>query len=334
MHAPDGLLNVGTALATGGISVGCVALATRRCGAELQSRLIPLTGVTSAFLFAAQMLNFPVGVGVSGHILGAALAAILLGPYLGSLSSTVVVVVQALVFADGGITALGYNVLNLAVVPAFGGYALYVLFRRFFPANQVGVALSTGFAAAGSVILAATAFSIEWLFGATVPVPFDTVFGAMVSVHLLIGVGEGVVSGLVIAAILRSRQDIVFGAQDLPSLTGTGGGTEPKLATSVKWRTFIVCAAGLSVVMAAVFSQLAASTPDGFERVVADTGIEPTQETTLGGSLFADYATEGITNPSVSLAVAGIAGVLVVAVTGFGMLVTVRLVAGKPPVVS
>ncbi len=331
MHAPDGLLNVGTALATGGISVGCVMLAARRCGDELESKVVPLAGVTAAFVFAAQMLNFPVGIGTSGHILGAALAAILLGPYLGSLSSTVVVLVQAFVFADGGVTALGYNVLNMAIVPAFGGYALYILFRKVFPATPAGVSLSTGFASAGSVVLSAVAFSLEWLFGATVPVPFDTVFGAMVSVHLVIGIGEGVISGLVMSAVLRSRQDIVFGARDLPTMSAAQ--TQP--VNAVKWRTFIVGSIGISVVLAAIVSQFAASSPDGLERVVIDTGIGPDDDTAaFGGSLFADYALDGISNPSASLALAGVAGVVVVAATGFGMLTAAKFVARKPVVAS
>ena len=180
MHAPDGFLNAGTALATGAISAGTIGVTLRQARESLADKQIPLAGVAAAFIFAAQMFNFPVAAGTTGHLLGGALAAILLGPGLGALVVTVVVVVQALVFADGGLSALGYNVLNMAVVPAFGGYAAYRLFRRLLPRSRTGVTTAAGLAAGASVVLSSMAFSLEWLFGATAPVAFDTVFGAMV----------------------------------------------------------------------------------------------------------------------------------------------------------
>ena len=136
------------------------------------------------------MVNFPVGAGTSGHLLGGTLAAVLVGPWTATLCLTVVLLVQALLFADGGLTALGYNVLNMAIVPAFAGWGLFTIFRRMLPVSSAGVVAATGLAAGASVVLAAMAFSIEWLFGASAPVPFDTVFAAMVGVHALIGIGE------------------------------------------------------------------------------------------------------------------------------------------------
>src|SRR6056300_568938 len=179
MHAPDGFLEAPVALATVVIALVFVALALRVSGRELGDRQVPLAGIAAAFIFAAQMFNFPVAAGTTGHLMGGALAAILLGPWVGSLVVTVVVV-QALLFADGGLTALGYNVLNMATVTAFGGWAVFRLMRRFMPRNAAGVMGATAIAALVSVVLSAAAFSVQWLFGASAEVPFDTVFGAMV----------------------------------------------------------------------------------------------------------------------------------------------------------
>src|SRR5690606_3559392 len=154
----------------------------------------------------------PVASGTTGHLLGGALAAVLLGPRLGTLAVTAVVVVQAVLFADGGLTALGYNVVNMAIVPAFGGWALFNLVRRAVPATGAGVVAATGLAAAGSVVLSAVAFSFEWLGGASTDVAFGEVFASMVGVHALIGVGEGIISALAVAAVLASRPDLVAGA--------------------------------------------------------------------------------------------------------------------------
>ena len=222
MHAPDGFLNLGTALATGVVSAGAIAATLRHIGGKLRESQAPLAGVIAAFIFAAQMFNFPVGAGTTGHLLGGAVAAVLLGPAVGSVVVTVVVVVQALIFADGGLTALGYNILNMAIVPAFGGYAVFILFRRFFPANRPGVVAATGLAGLISVVFASAAFSLEWLFGATAPIPFDTLFGAMVGVHSVIGIGEGVISALMISAVLAARPDLVYGARDLSAASLSG----------------------------------------------------------------------------------------------------------------
>lgn len=318
MHAPDGFLNAGTAVATGALSAGSVAVALRQAGAQLRDKQVPLAGITAAFVFAAQMFNFPVAAGTTGHLLGGALAAILLGPYVGALVVSVVVVVQALAFADGGLTALGYNVFNMAIVTAFGGYALYRLLRRVLPANASGVVAATGLAAGLSVVLSAMAFSIQWLFGATAPVPFDTVFGAMVGVHLLIGIGEAVLSGLVVGAVLAARPDLVHGARDLDRAALT---ERPRIGM----RVFVLGGLLVALLFAVVVSQFAAPDPDGLERVAQDQGFaESGRDHALGGGLFADYATSGISNEPLSLAVAGTAGVVITLTVGLGLLSAVR----------
>lgn len=318
MHAPDGFLNAGTAVATGAISVGTVGVALRQVRETVQEKQIPLAGIASAFIFAAQMFNFPVAAGTTGHLLGGALAAILLGPHMGALVVTIVVVVQALVFADGGLTALGYNVLNMAIIPAYGGYAVFRMFRRMVPKNSGGVVAATGLAGLVSVVLSAMAFSIQWLFGATAPVSFAQVFTAMVGVHLLIGVGEGVISALAVGAVMSSRSDLVEGASDLHR-------SQLKESRPVPLRTFVIGGLLAALLIGAVVSQFAVDNPDGLESVAIETGFtESGQDHALSGSIFADYATAGLDNETLSLAIAGIAGTLITLAVGWGIFFAVR----------
>lgn len=321
MHAPDGFLNAGTAIATGAISAGALGASLRQTKHSLTERQVPLAGLAAAFIFAAQMFNFPVAAGTTGHLLGGALAAILLGPQVGALVVAIVVVVQSLVFADGGLTALGINTLNMAIVPAFAGYALFVGFRRFFPPTSAGIVSATALASGLSVVFSAAAFSIEWLFGATAPVPFDTVFGAMVGVHLLIGLGEGIISGMAIGAVLASRPDLVFGASGLKH---AGESSESK----VPLRSFVIGGVLTAILLAAVVSQFAGQSPDGLQSVAADTGIgQDLADNSLSDNLFAAYATNGIGNEALSLAVAGTAGVVITLAVGYGLFAAV----GKRP---
>ena len=318
MHAPDGFLTAGTAIATGALSVGTVSVALKQAKTQMSEKMVPLAGITAAFVFAAQMVNFPVAAGTTGHLLGGALAAILLGPHIGALVVTVVVVIQALAFADGGLTALGYNVLNMAVVPAYGGFAVYSGFRKLLPKRKGGVIAATGLAAGLSVVLSAAAFSIQWLFGATAPVPFDTVFGAMVGVHLLIGIGEGLISALTVGAVLASRPDLVFGARDLDP-------AQLQESDKVPLRAFIIGGLAVTFLVATVVSQFAVDNPDGLEYVAEDTGfISSAEEHGLGESVFADYATSGINNEALSLAIAGTAGLLITLAVGFGLFTAIR----------
>ncbi len=318
MHAPDGFLTAGTAIATGALSVGTVSVALKQAKTEMSEKMVPLAGITAAFVFAAQMFNFPVAAGTTGHLLGGALAAILLGPHIGALVVTVVVVVQALAFADGGLTALGYNVLNMAIVPAYGGFAVYSWFRKLLPKSKGGVIAASGLAAGISVVLSAAAFSIQWLFGASAPVPFDTVFGAMVGVHILIGIGEGLISAMTVGAVLASRPDLVFGARDL----GTG---QLRESGKVPLRAFVIGGLAVTLLVATVVSQFAVDNPDGLESVAEDTGfISSAGEHSLGDSIFADYATTGINNEALSLAVAGTAGVLITLAVGSGLFRAIR----------
>lgn len=317
MHAPDGFLNPGTAIVTAIISVVVVGFALKQSKEQLKDKAIPLAGIAAAFIFAAQMFNFPIAAGTTGHLIGGALAAILLGPSVGVIVVTIVVVVQALAFADGGLTALGYNVLNMAIVPAYGGYAIFRLMRSWLPKTSGGVIGATGVAAWASVVLSALAFSIEWLFGASAPVSFDDVFFAMVGVHALIGIGEAVISSLAAGAVLASRPDLVYGAADLDSA---------QLAdTKVKTRTFVIGGAMVALVFATVVSQFAVDNPDGLERVAEDTGfISSGADHALADFIFADYATAGISNETLSLAIAAVVGSFVTLAVAAGMFLAVR----------
>jgi cobalt/nickel transport system permease protein len=153
--------------------------------------------------------------GTSGHLLGGALAAILVGPAVGAVCVSVVLAVQALLFADGGLSALGLNVLNMALVTVFGGYAVFVVLRRLLPRGPSSVVVASGVAAAFSVVASAAVFTLEYAIGGTGTAAVPTVAGAMVGVHVLIGIGEGIITGLVVGAVLATRADLVWGARDL-----------------------------------------------------------------------------------------------------------------------
>lgn len=315
MHAPDGFLTAGTAIGTGVLSAGAVGAALRQSRDALKDAQVPLAGLAGAYVFAAQMFNFPVAAGTTGHLMGGALAAVLLGPATGLLVVTVVVVVQALLFADGGLTALGYNVLNMAVVTSLGGWAVFRGARRLLPATRGGIAAAAGVAGFASVVLSAMAFSVQWLFGASAPVPFDRVFGAMVGIHGLIGIGEGVITGLTVAAVLAARPDLVTGADGMVDAE----------APRARMNRFVLGGVLVTLLVAGVVSQFAVDDPDGLERVAEDTGFaEVAGEHAFGGSIFADYATAGVADEGVSLALAGIAGSALTLAVGAGLAMAVR----------
>jgi cobalt/nickel transport system permease protein len=207
MHVPDGFLDAPTSVATGVIAVGGVALALRGARRELDDRTAPMAGLVATFVFAGQMMNFPVAGGTSGHFLGAALAAILLGPWLACLVLAVVLLVQAFLFADGGVSALGANVLNMGVVGALGAGLVMGVAMRVLPRTRRAFLGATAVASWLAVVAGAIACSFELALSGTVPL--GTVLPAMVGVHALIGVGEAVVTVAAVSAVLVSRPDLV-----------------------------------------------------------------------------------------------------------------------------
>ncbi|MDN4160368.1 energy-coupling factor ABC transporter permease [Nocardioides abyssi] len=215
MHVPDGFLDAPTSVATGVVAAAAVGVALRRARTELDDRTAPLAGLVAAFVFAAQMINFPVGAGTSGHLMGGALAAVLVGPWTGLLCVAVVLVVQALFMADGGITALGTNVVLIGVVTALVGYVVFRGLQAVLPRRVGTVAPAAAIAAFVSVPVAALVFSLLFAIGGTAPVDAGKVLTAMLGWHVLIGIGEAVVTGLVVGAVVAVRPDLVRGARPL-----------------------------------------------------------------------------------------------------------------------
>jgi cobalt/nickel transport system permease protein len=215
MHIPDGFIGPGVSAAAGVISAGGVGVSLKKAAQTMDDKQAPLAGLVAAFIFAVQMLNFPVANGTSGHLLGGLLAAVLVGPWVGVICVTLVLVVQGLFFADGGLSALGLNVLNMAIVTALGGYAVFALLRGALPKTKPMVAIAAAIAAFVSVILASLAFTLEYALGGVGNVSVSTVMAAMVGVHALIGIGEAVITGLTVSAVLAVRPDLVYGARDL-----------------------------------------------------------------------------------------------------------------------
>jgi cobalt/nickel transport system permease protein len=215
MHIPDGFIDGTTSAGAGIVAAGGLGTALRRAGQVLDERRVPLAGLVAAFVFAVQMLNFPVASGTSGHLLGGALAAVLVGPSVGAVCISVVLLVQALLFADGGLSALGLNVLNMALIGSFAAYLLFVGLRRLLPSRPGSVVVASGVAAGLSVVVASVAFTVEYALGGAGGASVATVVSAMVGVHTLIGIGEGVITALVVSAVLSTRPDLVWGARDL-----------------------------------------------------------------------------------------------------------------------
>jgi len=214
VHIPDGFINGATSAGFGVAAAGGLGAAIKQTGKYLSERQVPLAGLVAAFVFAAQMVNFPVSIGVSGHLLGGVLAAVLVGPWAGFAVLSVVLIVQGFVFADGGLSALGLNIINMGLIGAVGGYWLYRILLRFLPRDARGVTLAAGIAAGIAVPLAAMGFLVQYIIGGTASVSAGTVFTALLGTHLLIGIGEGVITALVVGAVVRSRPDLVYGAPD------------------------------------------------------------------------------------------------------------------------
>jgi cobalamin biosynthesis protein CbiM len=236
VHVPDGFIDAPVSVATGAVAVAGVAVALRGARRELDDRTAPLAGLTAAFVFAAQMLNFPVASGTSGHLLGGTLAAILVGPYTGVLCVSVVLLMQALLFADGGLTALGTNVTTMALVTVAVGYGLFRLLLRVLPKTRASVSVSAFAAAVVSVPAAALAFTAVYAVGGTADVSIGKVAAAMIGVHVLIGIGEALITAVTVSSVLAVRPDLVYGARGLLKplelRTGAGQGADGRAEPS------------------------------------------------------------------------------------------------------
>jgi len=207
MHIPDGFLNVATVATTYVVSAGGVANAVRLANKKLGEKQVPLMGILAAFIFAAQMLNFPIAGGTSGHLIGATLAAILLGPWAAVLIMSCVLIAQSLIFQDGGLLALGANIFNMGIVASFSGYYLYRMVTSLMGESRKGRLIGGFVGAWGSVFLASIVCAIELaVSGAS---PFGVVLPTMAGLHALIGIGEGLITGAVLSFVLVTRADLL-----------------------------------------------------------------------------------------------------------------------------
>ncbi len=213
MHVPDGFLDAPTSIATGVVAAAGVGLALRGARRELDDRTAPMAGLVATFVFAGQMMNFPVGAGTSGHLLGGALAAVLAGPWTAVLCVSVVLMVQALFMADGGITAIGTNITLMALVGVVVGWLVFRALQTLLPRRTTMVAPAAAIAAFVSVPAAAFVFTGLFVVGGTAPIDTGAVLVAMLGWHTVIGLGEAAITGLVVGSVVSVRPDLCFGAR-------------------------------------------------------------------------------------------------------------------------
>ena len=303
MHIPDGFVSVPVAGATGLASVVALFIAFKRSQEAFGIRRAPILGLTTAFIFAAQMINFPVAGGTSGHLLGGTLAAIVLGsPWAGTLCIATVLIIQAVLFADGGITALGANILNMAVVGVWVGWVLTQTLQRLFGGSKGRLPLAAGIAAGVSVVVAAVVCAIELALSGTAPVAI--VLPAMTGVHILIGIGEGIITGGVLTYLATARPDLLPGEQQ--EFRG--------------WSVPIVTI----FLIAGVLSLFASAWPDGLEKVAENTGFIDlaSKVRVIVPTPLADYGIEGL--GPIGTSIAGLLGATVCFAVAFGIAKVVK----------
>jgi cobalt/nickel transport system permease protein len=299
MHIPDGFLSVLVAITFWVISIIIISVALRQTRNSLGERQVPLMGVLAAAIFAGQMLNFSVTGGTSGHLLGAALAAILLGPWPAVLVMTSVVSVQALLFQDGGILALGANIFNMALVGVFVSYAVYRLLRRVLGEKPSALFLAGFGSAWTSIFIASLACALELALSGTSPA--NIAVPAMGGIHALIGIGEGLITAGALGFLYATRRDLL-----------------EKGATQSAGDKAVLLSGGLIALLLAVLSPLASSHPDGLEWVAEQNGfLERAQEAIY--HLAPDYALPGISDPALATIAAGILGLVIVFGVAYGV---------------
>ena len=298
MHIPDGFLTFPVATVLWLLSIGALALALRKVDRSLHERDLPLMGVLAAAIFAAQMLNFNVAAGTSGHLLGAALAAILLGPWAAMLVMTAVVSIQALIFQDGGLLALGANLFNMAVLGVWVAYGLFVLARRLTAGRTWGL-FASGFAAAwGSIFIAALAAALQ--LAASGVSPASLVIPAMGAVHALIGLGEGLITLGALAFLFSARRDLL----------------QPEAAAPGSNRAVWIGGLALAALLVIV-SPLASSHPDGLEWVAEQQEFIGLARQPLF-ELIPEYLLPGVQNEALATILAGLVGLVLVTTAAVG----------------
>jgi len=308
MHVPDGFLDLKTAAATAVLSGAALAVSLRRLNRSLPRKNVPLMGLAGAFVFAAQMVNFPVAGGTSGHLIGGVLVGVLLGPAAGVVVMSCVLIVQCLLFADGGILSLGANIFNMGVISSAGGYALYRLISRVVRGDQ-GKYLGIVFASWCSTVIAAVCCAGELAWSGTVS--WSAAFPAMANVHMLIAVGESLITALVYSAIAAARPDI------------TSGGSP----AAESGKDVLVYAGLIAAGIFLFISPFASKWPDGLESVAAKLGFgtaslaRPAISSPLQG-----YTIPGIGSAAAATVLAGLAGTCIVFAGG---IVLARILARR-----
>jgi cobalt/nickel transport system permease protein len=301
MHLPDGFLDTRTALLSTGAAAAGVGIALRQVRLSLEPRRMPLLGLSAAFVFAAQMLNFPVAGGTSGHLLGGVLTAVLLGPSAAVLVMTCVLLVQCLMFADGGLMALGANVFNMGIVSVVGGYFVFRGTKRLVRMDEPrATVFAAAFAGWFGTVLASLACAGQLALSGTVP--WGLAFPAMANVHILIGVGEGLATGLITLAVLRARPELVSGGLEA-SRTGARG--------------FVGYGLVLSLGLAVFVAPFACPWPDGLESVARALGFEHRATPSPVPAAMADYRLPFIGSAATATALAGLVGTVVAFVAAY-----------------
>lgn len=300
MHIPDGFLSAAVAVAFWILSAVVIAYALRRVTKDMDERKIPLMGVLAACIFAGQMLNFPVSGGTSGHLLGAAMATILLGPWAAVLVMTTVVSVQAIIFQDGGILALGANLFNMAVIGVFVSYFVYRTVQRLAGSKSWSVFVGGFVTGWASIFIASLAAALQLALSGTSPA--NIAVPAMAVVHAVIGIVEGLITVGALAFVYATRRDLFTVKAAAQPVSG-------------KW----VWVGGLIIaVILAVASPIASQHPDGLEFVAEEQGFLDKQQASPF-EIIPDYTMPGITDENVATIVAGIVGVIIVFVTAVGV---------------
>ena len=305
MHVPDGFMNVTMSAATGVISFGTLWAYVRSAKDLIADKFIALTGMMSALIFVLQMINFPVAAGTSGHLLGGALAVIVLGPRLGLICLSVVVIIQSLLFADGGLSALGVNVLNMAIVTSATSWFIVKYWIKFIGKNKTSIVTVSVLAGILSVVFSSIAFTIQYAIGGTISIPVGTVLIAMVTTHLIIGLGEGVITALIITLLMRVRPDLVYAFD-----------RNDKNTTKVSFYGLFI----ILILLLSLVTPFASSSPDGLESVAEEFGFTQTDGIVL---LLDDYGISAINNNFVSTVLSALLGITVVSIM-FNLIITRR----------
>lgn len=292
MHIPDGFLSVLVSILLWVVSVVLIAIALRKTNKDLGDHEVPLMGILAAAIFAGQMLNFSVTGGTSGHLLGAAIAVILVGPWAAVLVMTSVVSVQALIFQDGGVLALGANIFNMAIVGPFVAYTVFNLVKRLFNKQASGLFVAGFIAAWSSIFIASLACALELAISGTSPA--NIAVPAMAAIHAIIGVGEGLITAGALGFIFAARKDLLQFGASVPN--GNKG---------------ILIGGGIVTLALAVLSPLASSHPDGLEWVAEEHGFLSTAREAIY-NIIPDYTMPGISDPAMATIAAGIIGAVIV----------------------